>query len=1143
MATRVVIADSSQGACRAASIRANGHDIKSQEAHTVLNDKPLFSYEVCPNFLPRPKYTEQLHAHFARASHHGQFARVILWGQAGFGKRQLAIHFATEYGRRSRRKVLWVDGEGIETLARDYRQAYLALTGSQVLASSPYFSLHYMLSHIKRTLEKRHDEWFLVLLNAGSDTENPDPNASGVCPADYLPTCGQTLATTSSVFGEITPQNGTTPRLWMGLKLANTLAVNIEGLEPQERALYYEKVCGGSREDIEQVDCTKSFGLGFPQLALALSHMRWLQLDPLRYASVMEPSPDKTQHNREDAAVPRGISPGYPSTLDSIWWSVIDSDSIAAQLLLYISLFGPRHLPWNLLQRIWDLKEMNARELLESRNLLAAVGLISVHSSQEGIGDELNVHSLLHQWLRNRVREIYNNEAEYTHAMFDVVDIMANLVIHDAVHDRNKLWNIIGHILRVVGMCTKHGLESSSCAALFSHFALFLYDEGAFVRMAERLINGAISTAMLVAKVSGERDHGGHCLASMRETRVRILLFLFRPQEAKVELTRAIAETKIFPVDEEQKQLILRRLRDLDAEVAFLDDDHPRVMRILEADLQQECFSDFEKARKHHWMAKSSIVSGSVREALRHSHMAVSYWYGFPDRWHQAEMLRWVDWHTTVLKCVSKWNAASLILPDLLDHYLNFVPPTSEEVWRAACGLGRTLAHRQNVYGHEALIIKVLSAANVTEIHGHSLTYCLMMLRDFASVLQARGRLVEAEGIHRHNIEIATCKKPPELGDDGTYDYTKDRILLVACLYSQGRRKEARALLEVFKKQQGFHDDPTANENLTAVLHECHQADQTCLDTYREALEIIRAGHEQFLTNFSVTQIERALHRYGCLEDRLHEYGDPMFDIDATGIAFARSSKVLHLLDYTVVYLAFLDRTGKCDDLWSPKDQVVLGQYFTWCECRRHRRRSGSLNPVELVKGQFLRKSSDDHVKIKTNKRQLSITGWLRRTTGGAGHKYNGENLPERESEALEKNATQKPVKGKSCPDADHCLSKFAASKQQPNTLEFFTGKNPFQLDPETGDCTWIPFFLQEGDHELDLEHVAIANAIKIPVIRITGTAGESAGPAIQHVSMASVQMRITSYFPKLKERFLDYRASPPLEKIQEEGCESTSYE
>jgi hypothetical protein len=1133
MATRVVIEDPSHGSCRASRFRDNSEDITSKEAQIRPDSKSLFTYEVCPNFVPRTKYTKLLHAHFARASQHGQFARVILWGQAGFGKRQLAIHFATEYGLRSGRKVLWVDGESIETLVRDYRQAYVALTGSHVLGSSLYFSLHYMLSHIKRTLEKRHDEWFLVLLNASSDTEIPDPSASGLCPADYLPTKGQTLATTSSVFGEISPQKDTEPRLWMGLKLFNTLAINIESLEPHEKASYYEKFCGATREDVEHVSCTKIFGLGFPQLALSLSHMRWLQLDPRGYACLMEPYLDKTQYKGDDAPVPRGISPGYPSTLDSMWWSVIESDNTAAQLLLYISLFGPRHLPWILLQQIWDVKEISGRKLLESRNLLAAVGFISVHSSQDGTGDEINVHSLLHQWLRNRVRDIYSNEDQYTHAIFDVVDMMANFVIQHALHDRNNIWNVIGHLMRVVGMCTKHGLESSSCAALFSHLALFLYNEGAFISIAERFINEAISTAMLVARISRERDHGGHCLASMRETRVRILLSFSRPQEAKAELMRAFIETKTFPTDNEQKQLILRRLHDSEAEIAFMDNNYQLVTRILGKDLEQEDFDGFERARKHHWIAKSVLTLESTRLALRHSHVAVGYWYGLHDRWKRPEMLRWVDWHTTILFGAEKWKAISLIAPDLLNHYLVYLPPAAEETWRVAYALGRSLGHVNDVHSHEALVVRLLSAVNITELYGNSLTYSLMVLRDFASSLQARGRLVEAEGIYRHNIDAATCRKPHKLGSDAPYDFTEDRVYLVACLYSQGRRKESRDLLRVFEQQPEFNEDPKTKEHLGAVPRVRRQRDRACLKDYREALQNREAGCEQSFMNCS-KQMKYALIRYGCLENRLHEYGDPVFDIDATGIAVAKNSKVLHLLDYTVVYLAFHDRSGKCDDIWSPKDQTVLGQYFKWCDCRRHRRRSASLNPVELIGGKFLRRGSDESVKVISKKTQLLITKWLRRAPGGAKHDYNREGISGQESEVLETNTMQELVDGKTCPDINHCLTGLSAFEEQKNTSEFFNDTDPIELDSETGELIWVPFFLQECDHELDSVHVAVANATTIPEIRITGALGESASCQTRFRKQ-NVQMSITAYFLKLKEGFVGYPLFDALEKLQEE--------
>lgn len=498
-------------------------------------------------------------------------------------------------------------------------------------------------------------------------------------------------------------------------------------------------------------------------------------------------------------------------------------------------------------------------------------------------------------------------------------------------------------------------------------------------------------------------------------------------------------------------------------------------------------------------------------------------------------MLRWVDWHTTILFGAEKWKTISLISPELLNHYLKYVSPTSEDVWRVAYGLGRSLGHVNNLHGHEALIIKLLSAASVPELSGNSLTYALMVLRDFASNLQARGRLVEAEGIFRHNIDCADCRKPLKLSSDNPYDYTEDRVYLVACLYSQGRRKEARDLFRVFKTQSDFNNDPATKDLLIEVPRVRRQRHRACLNTYSQALEIRKSGCEQYSIASSVAQLEYALNLYGCLENRLHEYGDPMFDIDANGIAFARSSKVLHLLDYTVVYLAFHDRSGKCDDLWARKDQGVLGQYFTWCECRRHRRRSGSLNPVELIERQFLRMSSNKCGKVISNKRQLSITKWLRHTLGDAEHSHDRDGLSGKELEALERRVIQEPDNKRACPEVDHCLSKFTPCKKGLDTTDFLTDKDPVELDPETGDLIWVPFFLQECDHELDLEHVAITNATTIPEIRITGAAGESPTPQSRCFNKRSVQMRITSYFSKLNEHFVGHPVSTELEEVQEE--------
>ena len=1100
------------------------NSLSGSENYHTAETRAFFTHEACSNFLPRPQYTEQLHRHFAEATRYSSLARCVLWGRAGAGKRQLAIDFAIEYGRQSGRKVLWVDGAGTKSFLRDYRQAYFTLTRTRVLPNSSYgLNLHYSLSSIRRTLEERHEEWLLVLLGVVDAIEAPDANASGCCFADYLPSRGQTLVTTSSVHGEHVSDNEEEERIWMGLKLPHTLAVHVKDLEQHELDQYYESQCGGSKDDLEHIDCHELFGLGFPRLTLSFSHMRWLRLDPRRYRSYMLPF-FKDANGAERDAVPRGISPRLPETLEAVWTTVKEVDNTASRLLLYISLFGSARLPWCLLQQLQELKEIDSSELYESRKLLATLGLITVHTSGLEEEEQISTHHLIRQWIHNKMRVMYDGEDEYKDAIYQVVDLLANqFTVEDVVKDSERFWNLIGHYWPIARMATKYRLGSSSCVALFSHIAMFFLSEGTFVSGAERFINQAISTATLVERVSKEQDHGGHCLSSMCETRARILLYLARPREAKAEVKRAFAHTKTFPVNEDEKMLIRQRLRDIEAEASFLDDDCDAAIKILSVDLMQESLSEFERANKHHWMAKCMIGSGYLSSALGHSHMAISCWNRSPDKWKQTKMLRWVDWHTLILIRAGKFKAAAMFLPNLIDEYLSSIPPTAQETWRAAYSLSKT---HPSISDHEALAIKMLSAAKVDQLRGNSLTYCLMILHDLACHLQSRGRLIEAEAIFRHNIDVAAYRNPPDLGDGEPYDYSQDRLKLLLCLYEQGRRSEARAMRRLFKTDYG--DDMT-------LLRERFDDYWEFLQAYREALQLRMAGEDEKLLSCCSRQLEHGIYRYGCLENRLHEYGDPMYDIDHTGVGMARKSQVLHLLEYDLVHLGFFDRYGKSDDIWAPEGQRVLGEYFSFCECRRHRKRSGSLNPVDLIEGHFLREITKKETKIKLNTTQPSIIKWLRNLRHAKSHDYTGEPLSEQEIKAFVAKRPNSPDPDHHCRSPNHCVSTYVSSRQIHWNSNYWTGTDMVHLTDETGEVTWKPFFLQFKNHELDLEQLAVPNALNIPYIRITGADGEPAGPKMKDVSKEKLQMEIPSYFMKARDSFAGHPILPKLDRIKEE--------
>lgn len=1098
---------------------SSGHDSNKAESQAAVNAS-FFAHRVCPEFLPRITYTEKLQSQFEEASQYASWARCFLLGPAGSGKRQLATHFAAEYGRTSGRKVLWIDYEENETFVRDYRQAYFALTGTRVPASSPYgLSLHHLLCTIRRTLERRHEEWILVLLDVDITFEN-----SGL--ADYLPkNRGQILITTSSAPKDIVQDGVNEETTWMGAKLASCLILRVGNLERQEVHQYYEKAFGRSKEDLEETDCAM-FGLGFPRLALSFAHMRWLGTGPRTYVSYFGPQLRTIRDKDRSTAVPEDTSLRFPETMQFIWQTLTNTDGIAIRMTVYISFFSRRHIPWHLLQWVRELQQLDANDLYESRRLLAALGLITVNTTQDD-QEEINVHRIVHQWLRNKTRQIQDSDDEYRMGMHQVVVAMTSYFdMEDVNNNGEKMWKIVGHMLRLVRICTKYRLETFSFATFLSRIASFLLNEGAFVDRAERLINQAIRIRAFVRRVGVEVERASDCLAFMRETRVRILLYLSRPKEAKTELKRAFAQMTVSSIGENEKLLLRQRLRALEVEACFLDCDDGTAIGILKEDLKLSTLTEFEKAKQHHWMAKLMICSDLLFPALQHSHMALSHWDHSLDKWKQNEMLRWVDWHATILNRAGKFKAASKILPQLLDQYLSTFGPAAEEAWRVANGLGKTDLSMKK---HEELVVRMLTSvfAEDQDLCDNSVTYCLMMLHEFGCRLFSRGRLVEAEGVFRHNINTASARQPPDLGSGGVYDYSKDRLMLVDCLYEQGKRTEARNMRRIFKMEQGFDDN--MGEFLRTRWHE-HRAARRA---YYEALRVTRTKRAEEVLTCSVVSLQNALRRYGCLEDRTHPFSGPKLDIDGTGVGMARKSQVLHLLDYDFVYLTFSNRLGTREILWVPEGQTVIGQYFKFCECRRYRKRSSSLNPVDLAEGNLLRQTAGLDLKPGLHKIQSSITKWLRHGRYDDPHQYMGERLSQGEVEALAEKATGSPQSHSSCADSDHCLSKFTWPKKTYKPPESWTGPDVVCFS-ETGELTWEPFFLQQGNHEYDTNQFAVPDAVHIPAIRITGADGAPAGVEI-HNRREKWQMKITSYFSKLTEKFWDHPIDPKLKKITEE--------
>src|SRR4051794_29663638 len=139
-------------------------------------------------------------------------------------KYQIAARFSSEHGVSSGRRILWVLADSPESFIRDYKQLYPELVGTAVPTN---FTLSQTLRRVKRALEERHSEWFLVLQDAHVSIRETNSNLTGHALINYLPTCGQTLVTTSAIVVRTEPEL----KVDCGFELPNSDLIRVDVME------------------------------------------------------------------------------------------------------------------------------------------------------------------------------------------------------------------------------------------------------------------------------------------------------------------------------------------------------------------------------------------------------------------------------------------------------------------------------------------------------------------------------------------------------------------------------------------------------------------------------------------------------------------------------------------------------------------------------------------------------------------------------------------------------------------------------------------------------------------------------------------------------------------------------------------------
>jgi hypothetical protein len=133
--------------------------------------------------------------------------------------------------------------------------------------------------------------------------------------------------------------------------------------------------------------------------------------------------------------------------------------------------------------------------------------------------------------------------------------------------------------------------------------------------------------------------------------------------------------------------------------------------------------------------------------------------------------------------------------------------------------------------------------------------------------------------------------------------------------------------------------------------------------------------------NDTLSDLRRAVKCWGSVKKRIEQHRDFESDVDLYQIRRARNSRLLHLLEFELIYLAFVYRpTGNSPDnhglyLWADPRQGALGQYWQLCDCKRRRKRSRSIN--EMSSFTYVSREELPRPKLK----QRLITEWVARTS------------------------------------------------------------------------------------------------------------------------------------------------------------------
>jgi len=1048
-------------------------------------------------------------------------------------KRRLATQAAKEFSRRTGCKILWTEGRSFETFMRDYRNAYTIVTGD-VLPHG--LSPASVLLKTKHVLERQRQDWLLVIFDLqhfleddGDDDDDGDDGSSGLALTSFLPTSSRILMTSSYVILDPSGSLDQGLQLACGLNIASTATCrHVTGFSVEQTIAYvHEAALDGHQLDLRAFTHDSSPTAIPLCLVLSCATVQLLGISTSQYYRLLKLTEET--YTTTSKRLPSALNIGFAVTMSLLWDALSDYDTCAIQLLAALSPVDRLDIPIRLLQKLSVFRDVDTGQLLSTMELLQRCGLLEVCKGSDGSGT-VNVHLLVFRWLQQKLHDVYE-EREYARLVHDWVDVLMDHLECDndssAADQLARFWAIAAHASALFNLkpSVLSGYTSFQFMLFLKKVAAFLVDDGLLPNLAGIAITHALNMCMVLESQDGaDASTYAREYVHIRQIRAKAYSNVFEYRQAESELLEAMQRLNQRQIPDDATRQTIREIEDSQV-LTYISqgkyhDSGRLLIKILAA--PEKDASPFKIARRHYWMSIYQRSQDADITALEHSHMAMSYWSTLTpaEQWghRDVNMLRWVEKHATILISMNKFKGALVFATRLLDRWMDLLPNGGPAVWRWACRVVECYCALDKVTEAEMTVCRVLKSSPIGKIEGECLTCALRMLHDLGELLKRNGRTVEAEGLFRFNLQTAKRRDVKDFDGTSPYQTTGDWLQLVICLLEQGKADEA---WKVRNKYQSEEDD----ENLVNdLVWDAMNTYKYTRDLYEETLDAERQGTAvEWKAIMDPIRdrpaLKRAVKMFGNPRRRIKDGRDFASDVDIHNIGLARRSRILQLLDYNLVYLSFANgHAGEGDpeaeeELWCDTTQTVLGEFWSWCECRRKRTRSKSLNPVDLINKKCAAADDVDDHPQRPMKQKL-ITDWIKRlpkpVSSGEGCRPDcpciaANKAGREESETFE----LRLYLWKDDSEENHWRPKHRPRYRKPTPNRIPLPQHEiFTLLPE-GDWWWMQSEFAKGESEE--ENYIIPHAADIPGVMITPPEGETELFPLQKYRQAS----ITKYFEK----------------------------